>query len=126
MDPVNYHVALIPCELRVVSLLDEEGSTVRSKLDQVDFTSGGPTNSMQGRKGSSMASDAQRLPATAARRLRCPKCRSLTMRRIKRSGFLQKNIFPLLGYYPWECASCRLEKLFHNRGPKRPSSSTPK
>jgi len=70
-----------------------------------------------------MASDAHRLPASAMRRLRCPNCRSLSMRRISRSGFLQKTIFPLLGYYPWKCASCRLEKLFHNRGPRRSSRS---
>lgn len=70
-----------------------------------------------------MASDAHRLPATATRRLRCPKCRSLSMRRIRRSGFLQKNIFPILGFYPWECSHCRLERLFRNRGPRKSSSS---
>jgi predicted nucleic-acid-binding Zn-ribbon protein len=70
-----------------------------------------------------MASDVHRLPASATRRLRCPKCRSLSMRRISRTGFLQEKIFPMLGYYPWECVNCRLEKLFRNRGPRKSSHS---
>jgi hypothetical protein len=41
------------------------------------------------------------------------------MRRVGRHGFLEKKIFPLFGFYPWECGSCRIVKLFKNRGSRR-------
>jgi hypothetical protein len=55
------------------------------------------------------------------RRLRCPKCHNFSMRRIGRSGFLQEKIFPMFGYYPWECTKCKLEKLLRHRGPRKSS-----
>jgi hypothetical protein len=45
------------------------------------------------------------------------------MHRIKRSGFLQKNILAWFGYYPWECATCRIQRLLRNRGTKKSSNS---
>lgn len=41
------------------------------------------------------------------------------MRRLPRMGFLQRKIYPIFGYYPWECSSCRGVKLFKYRGKRR-------
>jgi len=38
------------------------------------------------------------------------------MRRLARSSFLQKYVFPLFGYYPWECFACRKIRLLRVRG----------
>ncbi|HEY3628107.1 MAG TPA: hypothetical protein VGL00_17595, partial [Terracidiphilus sp.] len=56
---------------------------------------------------------------TGTHRLICPKCKRSAMRRVGRHGFLEKKIFPLFGFYPWECGSCRIVKLFKNRGSRR-------
>jgi hypothetical protein len=37
----------------------------------------------------------------------CPHCESIVLRRHGRSGFLQKEVFSRLGYFPWECGQCR-------------------
>lgn len=49
------------------------------------------------------------------------------MRRLPRAGFLQQNLWPFLGYYPWECPICRKPRLVHYRGRRkqRPSESGP-
>lgn len=36
----------------------------------------------------------------------CQRCGSGRVRRVYREGFLQINIYPLLGYYPWRCTQC--------------------
>jgi hypothetical protein len=38
------------------------------------------------------------------------------MRRRARTGFLQTKIYPLFGFYPWECFSCRATKMLRSRG----------
>lgn len=38
------------------------------------------------------------------------------MRRRARIGFLQNRIFPLFGYYPWECLVCRKTRMLRMRG----------
>lgn len=38
------------------------------------------------------------------------------MARQAREGFFQKKVFSFFGFYPWECAYCRVHKLMHNRG----------
>jgi hypothetical protein len=38
------------------------------------------------------------------------------MRRLARSGFFQRAILPLLGYYPWECFACRKIRFLRVRG----------
>jgi hypothetical protein len=38
------------------------------------------------------------------------------MRRLGREGFLQSRIYPIFGYYPWECPICRKMRLMHVRG----------
>lgn len=39
--------------------------------------------------------------------LTCSRCRTHQLERLERKGFLQRRIYPLLGYYPWECPLCR-------------------
>ena len=46
----------------------------------------------------------------------CPKCASTATRRVKRRGFLQTRLYPLLNLYPWECTSCRVVFSKQNRG----------
>jgi len=29
------------------------------------------------------------------------------MHRLERKGFMQLNVYPLFGYYPWECGMCK-------------------
>lgn len=46
--------------------------------------------------------------------MKCPKC-SNDLRRIQREGFLQREFYPLFGYYPWECPLCREPILIKKR-----------
>jgi pyruvate-formate lyase-activating enzyme len=46
----------------------------------------------------------------------CPNCQNPEMRRRARTGFLQTKIYPLFGFYPWECFSCRATKMLRSRG----------
>jgi hypothetical protein len=36
----------------------------------------------------------------------CKHCGS-KLRRLARAGFLQQRVYPLFGFYPWECPVCR-------------------
>ncbi len=38
--------------------------------------------------------------------MHCTRC-GCEMRRLMRESFLQRNVYPLFGYYPWECPLCR-------------------
>jgi ribosomal protein L37AE/L43A len=49
-------------------------------------------------------------------RLQCPNCGQEHLERIARQGFLSKEVYPLFGFYPWECAICRKEFLIRKRG----------
>ena len=51
--------------------------------------------------------------------MQCPKCNYKHMYRVAREGFLQTRIFPLFGYYPWECPECRVPALLKGRGEKK-------
>lgn len=46
----------------------------------------------------------------------CPACGSRRLRRLPRSGFLQKRVYSFFGYYPWECPICRQVRMFRERG----------
>jgi hypothetical protein len=48
----------------------------------------------------------------------CTRCGSV-LRRLGRKGFLQRFIFPVFGYYPWECFACRRKWLVRTRGQRR-------
>jgi hypothetical protein len=45
----------------------------------------------------------------------CDRCGD-RMRRLARKGFLQSKLFPVFGFYPWECFTCRDRKLLRSRG----------
>ena len=38
------------------------------------------------------------------------------MRRLHRSGFFQRHVYTILGYYPWECPICRETEYIRVRG----------
>lgn len=48
----------------------------------------------------------------------CTRCGS-ALRRLGRKGLLQRFIFPVFGYYPWECFACRRRWLVRTRGQRR-------
>jgi DNA-directed RNA polymerase subunit RPC12/RpoP len=45
------------------------------------------------------------------------------LRRLERKGFLQKRIYHLFGYYPWECPKCRGVVLLKKRHQRKRSHS---
>ncbi len=49
-------------------------------------------------------------------KLKCPNCGQEQLSRIARHGFLRKIVYPLFGFYPWECAICRKDYLIRRRG----------
>ena len=57
--------------------------------------------------------------STERHRMVCPVCERPAMGRIPRYGFLQTKVFPLFGYYPWECGVCRVVRLLKDRGASR-------
>lgn len=48
-------------------------------------------------------------------RLGCPNCRRQQLVRIARRGFLRGHVFPLFGFYPWQCASCNRQYMVPRR-----------
>ena len=46
----------------------------------------------------------------------CLNCGNEQMRRLARRGFLQNKVYPLLGFYPWECLACRTIMMLRKRG----------
>jgi hypothetical protein len=46
--------------------------------------------------------------------MKCRKC-SNDLRRIQRESFMQREVYPLFGYYPWECPLCREPLLIKKR-----------
>lgn len=70
-------------------------------------------------EGNQSAAKRARPNAAVNRGVSCPTCQMQTMRRVRRSGLLEKRIYPMFGYYPWECLSCGITKLFKDRGAKR-------
>ena len=61
----------------------------------------------------------QDLKKEAPKRLPCPDCKVVSMRRISRKGFLQKRVLSLFGLYPWECYQCREIRMLHERGMRK-------
>lgn len=47
--------------------------------------------------------------------LKCPRCGDSALYRKERRGLLQKKLYPLLGLFPWRCASCRKSSLLRQR-----------
>lgn len=46
----------------------------------------------------------------------CPDCGKGKLRRLARTGFLQKKVLAMLGFYPWECPICRRTRYYRKRG----------
>jgi hypothetical protein len=55
----------------------------------------------------------------------CKNCGANDMMRRKRESFLEKNIYPLFGYYPWVCHICKERTLLKTRGERRKKKRTP-
>jgi len=55
--------------------------------------------------------------------MQCTRCGS-EMRRLMRESFLQRKVYPLFGYYPWECPICRQPILFKKRVARKRRSKT--
>jgi hypothetical protein len=55
----------------------------------------------------------------------CPKCKAGLLSRVKRQGFLENKFLSRLGYFPWECATCRRRIRVKTRGWTKPDSSNP-
>ncbi|HTW60818.1 MAG TPA: hypothetical protein VMD55_03360 [Terracidiphilus sp.] len=53
--------------------------------------------------------------ADATAKIRCPSCGDGGPRRLERKGFLQEKVYPLFGYYPWLCATCKSTFLMRKR-----------
>lgn len=45
----------------------------------------------------------------------CQRCGSGKVHRAFREGFLQKFIYPFLGFYPWRCTRCGYVAMLHKR-----------
>jgi rubredoxin len=60
-------------------------------------------------------------PAVEQPTLLCPDC-GRQMRRLTRRGFLQTDVFPRFGYYPWECPMCRRRRFYRVRGKRQRKS----
>ena len=68
---------------------------------------------------------ASNLPASAFLAKRgCASCNPPIFRRVSRTSLLERTLFSWLGFYPWECISCRSRRLFRDQG--RKSKPTPK
>jgi predicted RNA-binding Zn-ribbon protein involved in translation (DUF1610 family) len=47
----------------------------------------------------------------------CPVCGHRALFRCERKGFLQSRFYPVFGFYPWSCISCRRTRLLRLRHP---------
>lgn len=49
----------------------------------------------------------------------CPACGGDRMYRVERKGILQKRVFPIFGFYPWQCKECGAETQLRKRNRRR-------
>jgi hypothetical protein len=54
----------------------------------------------------------------------CPHCGARALYRRERRGFLQRKVLPRLGFYPWNCASCRKSALLRLRSSEQDEAAT--
>ena len=45
----------------------------------------------------------------------CPECGAPRTYRVERKGFLQRRVFPILGFFPWQCRNCGAEVILRRR-----------
>ncbi len=46
----------------------------------------------------------------------CPQCKARTAMRINRTSFLERQVYPRFGYYPWKCGGCGITFLYQFQG----------
>jgi hypothetical protein len=53
----------------------------------------------------------------------CDYCPGKEYRRLNRNGFLERKVYPIFGFYPWECALCRRKAYLQSNGhkPRKPT-----
>jgi len=51
----------------------------------------------------------------------CPRCGSNYLKRVSRVGFLQRALYPIFRYYPWQCSGCKGRVMIKKRGGSRRS-----
>ena len=49
----------------------------------------------------------------------CPECGADRVYRIERRGFLRRRVYPIFGFYPWQCKECGYEVVLRKRNRKR-------
>jgi hypothetical protein len=69
-----------------------------------------------------------RPPESECQRIRmmdmyCVTC-GCEMRRLMRESFMQRKVYPLFGYYPWECPLCRELVMFKARHVRKRKSKS--
>ena len=57
--------------------------------------------------------------SSTSKRIQCRICGSYELRRAFRRGFMQLNIYPLFGYFPWRCRACGTRVMLHKRHSKK-------
>lgn len=53
--------------------------------------------------------------SSAKEQIHCRVCGSDEMRHILRKGYLELNIYPLFGFFPWRCMMCGTHVLLRKR-----------
>lgn len=48
----------------------------------------------------------------------CGRCPPSLLRRVNRSTLLERTLLTWLGFFPWECVSCRRKRFFRDQGRK--------
>jgi len=48
--------------------------------------------------------------------MQCTECHHGKLSRTKRVGFLEENLFPFFGYFPWICSECKSHLFLRARG----------
>jgi len=56
-------------------------------------------------------------------KMQCPTCGIDYMRRLQRKSFLERRVYSLFGYFPWECPLCREPHFIKERHQKRQISA---
>jgi hypothetical protein len=73
--------------------------------------------------GQSCAQATSRTSLPESRRY-CRRCSPGLFRRVNRASLLERTLLTWLGFYPWECVSCRRKRFFRDAG-ARQHSGTP-
>jgi hypothetical protein len=55
-------------------------------------------------------------PLRGAKLKQCARCSPGVYRRVNRSSWLERTVLTWLGYFPWECVSCRRKRFFRDQG----------